>query len=58
MSPVPQGINSSQNRESKGLNSNTKWPPYRHDYNRPPELENRNINGAILRVYRTQKAGE
>jgi len=52
MSPTPKGINSEQNRESLGLNSDTKWPPYRHDYLRKSEPENRNINSSKLRIHR------
>lgn len=52
MSPMPIGINSSKNRDNLKLNSDTKCPPYRHDYLRKDEPENRNINGSLLRIHR------
>lgn len=52
MSPTPTSHNSKKNRESLGLNSDTKWPPYRHGYERWREPQLTYVNSAQLRIHK------
>jgi hypothetical protein len=51
MSPTPTSHNSEKNRESLGLNSKTKWPPYRHGYERQERIPTY-VNSAQLRIHK------